>query len=38
MGECCYMCGADAYVLMDRHWLCKEHYNLEVAMDPDASG
>lgn len=38
MVERCCMCGNEAYVFMDMHWLCREHYNLEVAMSPDASG
>ncbi len=38
MVERCYMCGNEAYVLMDRHWMCREHYNIEVDTSPDASG
>ncbi len=37
MVEHCYMCGNEAYVLMDRHWMCREHYNYEVDTSPDAS-
>ena len=35
MGERCYLCEAQGYIHMDRHWMCREHYNLEEAMEPD---
>lgn len=34
MLERCEMCGGEAYVRLDLHWMCREHYCQLEALEP----